>query len=212
VSEPAAEQQIPTSSTPDPRRRRRAVVISVLAAVVVAVVAVVVVFAVNADRVGTGDVVNPPAITGTPTPSPIITDPAEALPERDPVAGDAPVEIVSGVTVSLGALEAVDGEANAPGETAGPAVRFTVTIVNDSDASIDLSTVVVTAYSGADRVPAEPLTEPGAVPFESEVAAGDTATATFVYTVPVEQRDDVTIIVDYQAGVPAAVFQVTAPR
>ena len=168
MSEPAAEQQIPTSSTPDPRRRRRAVVISVLAAVVVAVVAVVVVFAVNANRVGTGDVVNPPAITGTPTPSPIITDPAEALPERDPVAGDAPVEIVSGVTVSLGTLEAVDGEANAPGETAGPAVRFTVTIVNDTDASIDLSTVVVTAYSGADRVPAEPCRAPSPPPAKPE--------------------------------------------
>lgn len=212
MSEPAAEQQTPTSSTPDPRRRRRVVVISVLAAVVVAVVAVVVVFAVNANRVGTGDVVNPPAITGTPTPSPIITDPAEALPERDPVAGDAPVEIVPGVTVSLGDFEAVDGEAKAPGETAGPAVRFTATIENATDASIDLSSVVVTAFSGADRVPAEPLTEPGAAPFDPEVAAGDTATATFVFTVPVEQRDDVTILVDYQAGVPAAVFQVTAPR
>lgn len=212
MSEPAAEQQTPSSSTPDARRRRRVVVISVLAAVVVVVVAVVIVFAVNSNRVGTGDVVNPPAITGTPTPSPIITDPAEALPQRDPVVGDVPVEIVSGVTVSLGELEAVDGEANAPGETAGPAVRFTVTVENGTDASIDLSTVVVTAYSGADRVPAEPLTEPGAVPFESEVAARETATATFVYTVPVEQRDDVTIIVDYQAGVPAAVFQVVAPR
>jgi len=164
-----------------------------------------------------------PAATSTPTdgqtsvsPDP---DPSEtpATPEPtdtaspEPVPIESPGVIVSGVTAEVTGIEAVDGVAKGPGEVSGPAIRFTVTITNTTSSTVDLTATVVTVDYGADRTPAGQLYQPGASPMPTKVAAGDTASGVYVFTIPTDQRDLVHITVDYSVGVPPLVFTGKVP-
>jgi hypothetical protein len=144
-----------------------------------------------------------PTATEEPTPTP----PAEP----SPVPIDEPATITPGLTAAIGSLEAVQGEARRPGEVAGPAIRFEVSIRNATSDAVDLGTTVVTVDYGADRAPALQLTEPGGRPLPASVAPGETATAVYIFTVPVDQRGVVHITVDYALGVPPLEFTGPAP-
>lgn len=168
--------------------------------------------------------------TATPTPEPAASTPAPATdaeapaPESATVPGDAvapeekvPVAltessaVVPEVIFSLGALESVDGEAQGPGEVAGPALRFELTVRNDTAAAVSLSATVVNLYAGAEQLPSTDLAEPGGVPLPDTVKPGQSATGTFVFAVPREARNPVKITVDYSAGIPVVVFEGQAP-
>lgn len=142
----------------------------------------------------------------TPTPdpgasgSPIAPELAPAAPTQPVVGGDA-------TTVSLALIEAVQGEAVAPGETSGPAIRVTVRIDNTSDEPLDTSYVVVNAYVGEDRTPAPGLGHPGGAPFEGTLEPGASAEGVFLFSVAPESRSDVLIGVDYRAGQPTVTFR-----
>jgi hypothetical protein len=209
--------------TPDdgsvPSGRRRTVVIVVVA---VLVVVAIVVAAVLAQRGGADAGSGPassdgpafpsdPSATSTPVTSQDPDDGQAAPSEAPPVALDATAEPVPGVVVSVGSLAAVDGTADGPGEVAGPAVSFTVTVDNGTDEAVSLASTVITVTSGSDLLPADPLAT-GTTPLPTEVARGESVTGTFVFTVPVERRDDVRITFDYLAGTPAVVFAGAAPR
>ncbi|MGO4689580.1 hypothetical protein [Glaciibacter sp. 2TAF33] len=133
-------------------------------------------------------------------------------PELPPVAFTKPVAPVTGLVFSLSALEAVQGVARGPGEVAGPALRFALTIRNDTAATVSLESTVVNLYFGADQNPATDLQEPGGVPLPPEVASGTSATAVLIFAVPAAERDKVKIAVDYSVGVPIVVFEGRAPR
>jgi hypothetical protein len=150
----------------------------------------------------------------SPTGAPEDAPPVEAapLPELPSVPLTEDVAPVPGLVVSIDNLEAVTGEADGPGEVAGPALRFTLVLRNDGDAPVSLESTVVTAYSGPEQTPALDLRGPGGVPLPSEIAAGATVTGVFIFTVPVEDRDQVKIGVDYTVGVPIVVFEGAAPR
>jgi hypothetical protein len=141
--------------------------------------------------------------TGDPTPVP------QAAPSSIPI--DEPGTIEPGVTASIDTIEAVQGEAKGPGEVAGPAIRFRVSISNATTAAIDLGATVVTVDYGADRIPALELFEPGASPLPDSVEPGATATAVYIFTVPVDQRGLVHITVDYSVGVPPLEFTGAVP-
>ncbi|MBX0299474.1 hypothetical protein K2F54_05735 [Cryobacterium sp. 1639] len=150
-----------------------------------------------------------------PESEPESTDPpvdAAPLPELPPVPLTEQVAPVPGVVVSISGLEAVEGEAQGPGEVAGPALRFTLSMRNDGDAPVSLTSTVVTVYSGPEQTPAVDLRGPGGVPLPEEVAPGATVTGVFIFTVPPEERDQVKIGVDYTVGVPIVVFEGSAPR
>ena len=141
--------------------------------------------------------------SGDPTPVP------QATPS--PIAIDEPGTIEPGVTASIDTIEAVQGEAKGPGEVAGPAIRFRVSIANDTAAAIDLGATVVTVDYGTDRTPALQLFEPGASALPTSAAPGETATAVYVFTIPVDQRGLVHITVDYSVGVPPLEFTGAVP-
>jgi hypothetical protein len=115
------------------------------------------------------------------------------------------------ISVSLGRIEAVQGVAYAPGEIAGPALRVTVRLVNDGPTPLNLGLVAVNAYIGKDRVPAGTVTKPGGKPFAGELAQGRAADGVYLFVVPLDQRRDVTVTVDYSADVPTAVFRGPMP-
>jgi hypothetical protein len=154
-----------------------------------------------------------PTPTGTSIPTSTPTQPGtDVLPELPPVAPDTPVTTDDGLVVSVVKAEAVEGEAVAPGDIAGPAVRYTIEIVNKTDKPFDLAYTVVNGYIGEDRKPAGNLIKPGGSPFEGTIAPGKTARGVYIFSVPVADRSMVTVTVDYGAGIPAVVFQGAAPR
>lgn len=122
-----------------------------------------------------------------------------------PLEGEA--EVSSAQSVVLRSIEAVDGEAVIPGEVGGPALRVTVESSNTSDIAIDTPAVVVNLYYGPDRIPAGSLLNPGGQEFPSSIAPGNTATGVYVFTVPVDQRDNVLVEVDVAVEEPVVLFE-----
>lgn len=140
------------------------------------------------------------------------TVPVQTVVTAPPVAIDDVADPGTGMSFRVDRLEAVQGEANGPGEIAGPAVRVTVTASNDTGAPVLLETIVVDLVYGPDRTSAAPLSGPGSVRFSGELAQGASATGVYVFDVPVDQRDEVSVIVSYTAAVSPVVFTGPAPR
>ena len=155
--------------------------------------------------------------TGSPSPAPSASGTSSATPSAVPSASatSAPIggagTIKPGLTAQITKFEAVDGVAKTPGETSGPSVRFTVTITNAGSLAESLATTVVTVYYGADRTPALQLSEPGGTDMPASVAGNTTATGIYIFTIPVDQRNNVRLEVDYSVKVPPLVFQGALP-
>jgi hypothetical protein len=158
---------------------------------------------------GTAGPTTPPDASAPPAADP--GQPAQP-PAQEPVGLTEPAAPVPGVTFSISGLEAVDGVANGPGEVAGPALRFTLNVRNETAEPVSLVATVVNLFAGADRAPAAELGEPGGVPLPESVAPGGTATGVFVFNVPTDQRDQVQISVDYSVDAPIVLFEGAAPR
>jgi hypothetical protein len=146
------------------------------------------------------------------TPGSLDTVPVETVVTAPPVGIDEVADTGTGMTFRLEQLEAVDGEANGPGEIAGPAVRVTVVATNDSPSPVLLESIVVDLTYGAQNTSAAPLSGPGALRFSGEVAPGASATGVYVFEVPVDQRGAVSVLVSYAASVSPVVFQGEAPK
>ncbi|TKJ18785.1 hypothetical protein [Blastococcus sp. CCUG 61487] len=142
-----------------------------------------------------------PVDPGTPAPA----DPDAEVPALPAVALDQSVA-VDEVTASITLIEEIDGTATGPGDVAGPALRITVRIVNETDADVPLDGISVNAFHGEERTPAPPLGDPSRSPFAGVLAPTDTAEGVYVFRVPVDRRHLVTVEVGYKAGAPLAVF------
>lgn len=166
----------------------------------------------------------PPAEEPAPPPPAVVVpqEPGMPPPAEDaglaaveqPVAPPAPIDQPSeqkGVEVSVTQLEAVTGQAEGIGQIGGPALRFTITVRNNTDAALDLSQAVVTVESGDQREPGSELMGPGATAFPQSVPPGQAASATYVFLVPPEQRAKVLILFNYAANAPILAFEGPAP-
>lgn len=132
-----------------------------------------------------------------------VTEPAVAL--------DQPASFATGVTAELTKVESVDGEAQGPGEVAGPAVRVTVRLTNGTAAAVPLTQAVVNVYAGQDLAPGEPLSGPGGKPFTGTLQPGATATGVYVFNVPADQRDRLQVTVSYDPTVTTVLFEGAGP-
>lgn len=150
-----------------------------------------------------------PGGTATPAPSASVGSSAPSPGSTRAIGQPAPV--VAGITVTVGSLKAVQGEATRPGDIAAPSVQFTVTVANSTAASVSLASAVLTVDYATTDTPASQLPGPGGTSFPTSLASGQTATATFVFSVPLDQRNDVHITFDYAAGIPTVVFSGVAP-
>jgi hypothetical protein len=145
----------------------------------------------------------PPPISPSPTGP---TADATALPpSQEPVPLDASTQ-VDEVTVSLQGIEAIQGTATGPGDVGGPALRVTVRLENATVDPLDLLGVSVGMTYGDEHVPASPLGDPSAVSFAGTLEPGGTAEGVYVFRVPADARDAVTVSVGYQPGAAYAVF------
>ncbi|MET0977081.1 MAG: hypothetical protein ABWX82_15570 [Leifsonia sp.] len=208
----------PSRPTDQTSLSRRTVAILVSAFVLIAIIAVVIASISRsqgspASPTGSAGATSSPGSTSPATPgsTPGATD-APPIPVESTVPIDTPAQPAPGVTVALGSFEAVQGEAVLSGDVAGPAIRFTVTVTNGTDATVSLASALVNVYYGAAQSPADSLANPGGVPLPTEVAAGQSVQGTMIFTVPEDERDDVLITFDYQVGSPVTAFQGAVPR
>lgn len=160
--------------------------------------------------------------------SPPATDPAGSLTVPAPVAGGqgavvpvvtvapqaatplgAPATDAGGLRFAIASIDAVQGEASAPGEIGGPALQVTLRATNTSTSPVDLSLTVVDLRHGADQVPAAPFTV-GTTPLGGTLAPGASATGVYVFAVPDQRRDQVTIYVNARPELPSVVFEGSA--
>lgn len=207
-----------TTSAPPPVRRRRLIAAAIAAVLLVALVVLVVVLGNDDDptdeAAGSGTSSSATATTDTsvPTPNPTPTptgptDVVDQLPSALPeVPLDSPAAVGNGIVATLPEIESIEGTAVGPGNIAGPALRVTVRIENGTGQAVSLDGVAVNMYLGADRSPASPLDDPSRSPFGGMLDAGGSADGVYVFSVPTDQRDAVTIEVGYQAGAPLLLF------
>ncbi|WP_409329156.1 hypothetical protein [Trujillonella humicola] len=209
--------------TPDvapPRRRRpgrRTIALAVAAAVVLVALAVLLLVRGGDDAAGTpaGSTADagpalPPAPSSAPAPEPTPEPPLEGSdalpPTQDPVALDQTAAVGDGVTVDVVGLEGIEGAATGPGNVAGPALRVTVRLTNGTPEPVSLDGTAVDLRYGFDQAPASPLEDPSQVRFSGVVEPGASAEGTYVFSVPVDARDAVTVIVGYAPGAPFVVL------
>ena len=160
----------------------------------------------------------PPPATGPADPGPVDRkgkSDQELAEIPQPTA--APVEIKAkkavkgGVSATITELAAVQGEATGIGEVAGPAVRFKVTVSNDTAKAISLDAAVVDVSYGKDEEPAGQLSGPDGVAFPASVAPGASGVGVFVFAVPPDARDKVKIHFNLEAETPVATFEGKLP-
>jgi hypothetical protein len=152
--------------------------------------------------------------TGPTTASPIERPTSSPKPQRtrSPVPIKTPTEVKAGLTATITDVAAVQGKASGPGEVAGPAVRFTLRLRNDSAEAVPLDTTVVNLYYGKAKTPASALSKPGGTPLPATVAAGGEAAGRYLFVVPRKARDRVLITVDYSVDVSLVAFRGAVPR
>ncbi len=126
---------------------------------------------------------------------------------QPPVAPQSTGNFGDGVTVKITKIAAVKSAGSGPGEIAGaPSVAMTITLANGTSTSIPLDSVAVTATYGSAATPASPSDGSPSAPFTGTVAARQTASGTYVFTIPVDQRGNVTVSMSYTANQPTVLF------
>jgi hypothetical protein len=156
----------------------------------------------------------------SPTPTPSNSSSSVPVPGKDSheiLRGGTPVGIlstatpVSGLTVHISKMKAVNGTASGPGEVAAPSVQYTLIVENDTGNAVSLGSVVINGYYGADNTPAAQLDGPGSVALPSSVSAGKSVTTVYVFSIPKSQRGTTTVTFDYSTAVPVIVLTGAAP-
>lgn len=146
---------------------------------------------------GTASSLPAPATTPVPPPTPgdiNSTVPSRPEESKKPVKLDQSSNTGTGLSVTLTSIKAVNAKAQLPGEVAGPAVAIAVKVTNSSAKAVALDTVVV-SLADADEAPGTEMTAAPAKPLKDSVAASKTASGTYVFTVPKNKRNPITLTV-----------------
>lgn len=130
--------------------------------------------------------------------------------ELDPVALTEEADFGTGVRARIVAIEALELEAFVPGEVSGPGVSITIDIANDGPDALDLGLLLVDLVDAQGRS-ATLLTPREAIGHSGTIAPGASAEGTYLFTIAVDDRDDVTLRVNYLASEPTVVFQGSLP-
>jgi hypothetical protein len=204
--------------------RRRLVLAAVATLLVAVLVAVVVALALRDDEAaasadgGSGAAPSssatltpaaPPELAPAPvTPEPAgPTEDASELPASlAPVGFDQQAAVGDGIVADVVTMESIDGTAVGPGNIAGPALRVTIRITNGTTGPVSLDGVAVDLAHGEEQLPASPLDDPSVVLFSGSLQPSESREGVYVFTVPADDRELLTLSVGYQAGAPFMVF------
>jgi cytoskeletal protein RodZ len=119
---------------------------------------------------------------------------------------DSKASLDNGVSVRVSKIESVKGEAQGPGEIAGPAVRITVEVTNGTNKRVPMDMSLVNLYYGKARTPASTLSGPGYDPLSKPIPAGESGSGKYVFSVPVKGRNPLTVEFSYTTDAPTVIF------
>jgi hypothetical protein len=199
-------------------RRRRLILLSVLAVVVVAALVAVLLLTRGGDdgqAAGASSITSPSLQTAPPsttapslgtTPPPGATEPNAPPTTLAPVPLDGKADVGNGVVATLPSIDEIQSKGQGPGNVSGPALRVKVRLQNGTADPIDLGGVTVNMYYGADRTPASPQEDPSRAPFSGKLAPGASADGVYVFSMPSDARNSVTVELGYLAGAPVVLF------
>lgn len=133
---------------------------------------------------------------------------------RRPVRLDQEAAFGDGVTAKVLVMDAIAGsESGGFGDIDQPGIKVTIRLTNRTPEAINLDAVVVDATYGSEDAPASPILQDTRADFFSgSLASGRSARGTYLFVIPTDQRDDVTITVSYEPVSPIVAFQGSAPR
>jgi len=146
----------------------------------------------------------PQALEPSAMESPLVELPSVPLTEQ--------VAPVPGLVFTIGAVRPVDVIDPAQGDVVAPALRLSLTLRNDTNATVSLESAAVSLYAGTQHLPTTALPESRGKTLPTWVAAGATVTGLYLFAVPAEDRSSVKVVVDYAVGAPRVVFAGTVPR
>lgn len=159
---------------------------------------------------GTGPTTSPsPGGTGGPgTPTgglqPVSPSPQDTRPA---VPAGSPAPFGNGVTGRLTGSQAVTTQGAGLGQLVGaPAVAVTLQLTNGTSAALSLRYVNVTAAYGPAGTPGVTQGGPPGRPFSGTLAPGASVSGTYVFGVPLDARQQVTITLNYDPAQPTVVF------
>jgi hypothetical protein len=144
--------------------------------------------------------VPPPTATGEPT----VVPSAATSTTKAPI--DKKGDLGNGVEVRVNRIENVQGEAQGPGEVAGPALRVSITVKNNTSKAVSMELALANLYYGKEATPASPLSGPGADPLTRAIPAGKSATGRYVFGVPKDERDQIQVEFSYTTKAPTVIF------
>ena len=149
----------------------------------------------------------PGATPGATPPPTAPVDPRFGAPVSQTVPKNGTADLSRSVTARITAITSTTAKGTQAGEVSGPAVRVELSITNGTDASISLDSVGVNAYYGSASTPASPIATEGNTPFSGTLAASQTATGSYEFSVPTSQQASLVVTVS-RAGTPSiVVFQ-----
>jgi hypothetical protein len=147
-----------------------------------------------------------------PSPPPTLAEvPVGSVVELPPISFDETGDFGNGLTVRLVELTSVTGEATGPGQVAGPAIRVTVEVANTTDRTLSLAQTMVDLSHGEDRVPGMPLSGPGVTELPDSLPPGANSTASVVFGVPLDRRDQIRVVIRDNVDAPVIVFEGAGP-
>ncbi len=136
------------------------------------------------------------------------TDESHAVTTKPPVPLTAKAAFGGKVTARIASVKSIQAKAQSPGEVSGSGVALTIAIENGSAKTINLNLVSVT-LTGSDGSPRPSITTTPARPFTGALAAGESASAVYVFTVPASLRKPMTVSVSYTSKAPVVLFRGT---
>lgn len=160
--------------------------------------------------------VEPSATPTTEVPSPSlppasVTGPPTVVPTRSTTSTRAPLrekaDVDDGVAVRVSRIESVDGEAQGPGEVAGPALRVSIAVENTSGEDVSMDLALTNLYYGKERTPASVLSGPGVRQLPGTLASGQSAAGQFVFGVPKRDRNPLVVEFSLRADTPTILFE-----
>ena len=142
----------------------------------------------------------------TPEPAGPTEDATELPPSLTPVGFDEPAAVGNGITAEVVSLEAIEATGEGAGNIAGPALRVSIRITNGTTGPVSLDGVAVDLTYGEEQAPASPIGDPSSAFFAGSLGPSESREGVYVFTVPADDRELVTLSVGYQAGAPFMVF------
>ena len=129
----------------------------------------------------------------------------------DPQPFDRAIRYSDGLRLAVTSLRQGKVAGQGPGVFVGePKTEIGLRMTNRSDRSINLDQVVVTLVYGSERRTSRPVYDDRARDFNGVLRPGRSAASTYLFSVPRDQLDDVTMFVDFDGHHTVARFRGSA--